>query len=69
MTTLQWAILIASTLLFVILVTLLIKFREKVKPVLLKLKTVDWYALYEKAQKSGALDKLVNFVNSRKKNQ
>lgn len=69
MTTLQWAVLVAATLLFVITVTLVIKFREKLKLALLKLKTLDWYALYEKAQKSGALDKVVNFVNSRKKNQ
>lgn len=69
MTILQWAVLVAATLLFLIFISSLIRFRGKLKPAVLKLKTLDWYALYERAQKSGALDKVVNFVNSRKKNQ
>lgn len=53
------------------LIFFVIKFWDKLKPLLLKLitlaKKIDWSALYEKAQKSGALDKAVDLVNSRKK--
>lgn len=67
MSVLGWILLVLGLLLLATIITLTVKFWDKVKSLLLKLKTIDWVALYEKAQKSGALDKAVDFVNSRKK--
>lgn len=71
MTTLSWILLVLGLLLLGGITVLIIKFREKLKPALLKLidlvKKINWDELYQKAQKSGLLDKIVNFVNSRKK--
>lgn len=68
MSILGWILLVLGLLLLTALIVLTIKFWDKIKPLFLKLKTLDWFSLYEKAQKSGVLDKIVNFVNSRKKN-
>lgn len=71
MTTLGWVLLVLATLLLGGFTTVIVKFWDKLKPILLKLidlvKKINYYELYEKAQKSGALDKVVDVVKSRKK--
>lgn len=71
MNTLGWILLVLGLLLLGGITFLIVKFKDKLKPALLKLieliKKINWSELYEKAQKSGILDKIVNFVNSKKK--
>lgn len=71
MNTLGWILLVLAIIIIGIIVSVIVKFKDKLKPALLKLieliKKINWEQLYEKAQKSGILDKIVKFVNSRKK--
>ena len=71
MNTLGWILLVLGLLLLSGLTVLIVKFKEKLKIALFKLiellKKINWVALYEKAQKSGAIDKAVSFIKSRKK--
>ena len=71
MNTLGWILLVLGLLLLGGATFLIVKFKEKLKTALLKLieliKKINWYELYEKAQKAGILDKIAKFVNSRKK--